>query len=645
MRQPLAVRRTKGASRVPAGGWTDEQFRTENGRQLLIDLFNVQRFATARGVRKMAKLLNRIFKRQFDLLIDRVLERQAMKAPILINPAGDEALWVSALNQVFGEFGLGGQITAELVEGTAQAATGVIDDVMRGVSVNLGGGSFTREQAVRNLDKGYRIGQNITRINETTRDRIRRTIERAIWEQDLTVAETAKVLRERFPQICRNRISTIARTEMGRAADWANIKSIQESQVVTHVSVFGCEAIEPNIPTYGGVPTCNIQNVPVADAGMLDFHINHTGVIVPSKFIDPVLPPDPEPSEGLPTTTQLPTRPPRATTPVRPQPTKVDTPAPPIEPDLPPPVEVDKFNPEIPKFKNTNEARQWTVDNLIEKDFNRQQLVVGDRDELVGWANYGKEEWRIVSERILEFTERFEGVRLPDYIGTKRKNPVFRYKERRNEAAAYDMKNHSLLIPSDFTKRSQLDKTFNGYKLGRLNRTVDAGYVREAQVLDEFADLVQKENYVYKKELRKAVDKFKETGDTYTAEFFEVFGTDVSQKVRDMLQIQATIIHEQGHALHAFHRAEVDSLLASIQGQRGSLQYRTYVTWKRQVSEYGSSDPHEFFAESFVRYMMGDHDRVHPDLLKWFKGKDKRQVYGIENISPILKEQLKREEK
>jgi hypothetical protein len=107
-----------------------------------------------------------------------------------------------------------------------------------------------------------------------------------------TVAETAKVLEERMPKIAAARIRTIARTETMMAWTEGSIASLQQSGVVTHVSVIGCESREegswgrPSFQQfmYRGEGTCNIQDVPIADAHLLNFHPNHTGSVVPSRF-------------------------------------------------------------------------------------------------------------------------------------------------------------------------------------------------------------------------------------------------------------------------------------------------------------------------------------------------------------------------
>ena len=91
-------------------------------------------------------------------------------------------------------------------------------------------------------------------------------------------------LDEALPAFNASRINTIARTETNNAWTRGSVASFQESTTLSHVSVIGCEAREPNSPQYRGESTCNVQDVPVEDAGLLDFHPNHTGTIVPSRF-------------------------------------------------------------------------------------------------------------------------------------------------------------------------------------------------------------------------------------------------------------------------------------------------------------------------------------------------------------------------
>lgn len=81
-----------------------------------------------------------------------------------------------------------------------------------------------------------------------------------------------------------SRLNTLARTEAFHAVDEGLKEAVKISGSLTHMSVVGCRAIEPNIPTYRGTPTCNIEDVPIQDVDMVQFHVNHTGAWFPSRF-------------------------------------------------------------------------------------------------------------------------------------------------------------------------------------------------------------------------------------------------------------------------------------------------------------------------------------------------------------------------
>ena len=81
-----------------------------------------------------------------------------------------------------------------------------------------------------------------------------------------------------------SRLTTFGRTESFIAVDEGIKEAAKISNSLTHMSVVGCRAIEPNIPTYMGTPTCNIENVPIQDVDIVQFHVNHTGAWFPSRF-------------------------------------------------------------------------------------------------------------------------------------------------------------------------------------------------------------------------------------------------------------------------------------------------------------------------------------------------------------------------
>ena len=158
----------------------------------------------------------------------------------------------------------------------------VSDDVYRKIMLLLGI-SPNRVQLLLMSSRAREIAQSLRYVNQTTLDRLTETITTAAV-QGGTMAGVIAYVKERARYIVTGRIPTISRTEVRRVSDVAAVSAYADSKVVSHISVVGCMAIEPNCPTYAGVPTCNIQNVPVKDALKLVFHPNHTGIMVPSAF-------------------------------------------------------------------------------------------------------------------------------------------------------------------------------------------------------------------------------------------------------------------------------------------------------------------------------------------------------------------------
>lgn len=102
----------------------------------------------------------------------------------------------------------------------------------------------------------------------------------------------------------------------------------------------------------------------------------------------------------------------------------------------------------------------------------------------------------------------------------------------------------------------------------------------------------------------------------------------VSQEVKDLLpkmtnwqwnqcnNVQAIMWHESGHRLHLYPLRERDEL--------DSLAMTAYREgWALLVSKYGLSNYKEFFAETFVLYMKGEHNLINPKLLAYLKKADK----------------------
>lgn len=274
--------------RPPKDGWTASEFAT-HGARLMHALDRVAKTVQRKAVPVVARRALALFERQLDETIARAL-RRAQRARALKSGAveiilpQDEGIWMQALNEVFAELG---------IEATAELVPPVQSVLAQGYSrtSDLLAQPGDPEQSLNMTRFARDIAEDIVGINETTRDQFRKVLESAI-QDGLTTTETADRMRDKMGQNFRHRVNTIARTEVNNAYTRGALAAYQESRTLTHVSVIGCESRERerwNSPSYQpfmyrGESTCNIVDVPVHDAHLLNFHPNHTGTLVPSKF-------------------------------------------------------------------------------------------------------------------------------------------------------------------------------------------------------------------------------------------------------------------------------------------------------------------------------------------------------------------------
>lgn len=274
--------------KAPAEGWNGDNFTPDARQKLTIALVTVAQLTRAAQGRKFAAFLQRFFAAQLEAILDEV---PGAKASIRI--VGDEALWQRALSNV-----LGTAADVQLVNGTLPLYQSTAAQGITKTGALLGNGPPPRGIAEAIAKDARDLATQITGINRTTRNRFEREIRGSIANGD-TVTETVRRLRDKMPTIAAARIPTIARTETQRAWDAGTKRAFRLSRTLTHVSVIGCEAREANSPRYRGESTCNIKHVPVADMAKLVFHPNHTGTIVPDKFVPPALAAAPNPREAF----------------------------------------------------------------------------------------------------------------------------------------------------------------------------------------------------------------------------------------------------------------------------------------------------------------------------------------------------------
>lgn len=268
----------------PRGGWRAEEFAV-HGRQIVRTIARVARYSQRRNQGAMAKKIQAALNAQVDALIRLVLGKaaaiQGTKADdpntIRLLFPQSETIWAAAIQQVFQENvdKFAGEVMAPVQGTMAQAMSRV------GVIV----GASWDQSAINAIvsSEAPALARRVVQINSTTRNVLDRVVRNSI-NDGMTVYETAVRIKENLPGLNQFRSLTIARTELNRAWTQGTVRSLQGTNTITHVSVIGCEEREPSSPTFRGVSTCNISNVPIGEADRLEFHINHTGNMIPSNF-------------------------------------------------------------------------------------------------------------------------------------------------------------------------------------------------------------------------------------------------------------------------------------------------------------------------------------------------------------------------
>lgn len=262
--------------------------------QIHRDLIRMRRLLMVEGMRTMTVLFRDFIEETLAEFVARVLARLQARAAgvpdtksdrrptnidVEINfGATNESVWASVLDEVLGE-----QANVRLVTEYLPAAQSIAARAYERTSIVLGE-ELAADSNLSILRRAQTLAREVTQINETTRKTLANRLATGVAE-GATAYEVAQQIKAEIPEIAAKRIPTIVRTEVGRALDEGTKQAIIESSTITHVSVIGCKAREANSPQYNGGSTCNAIDVPVYDVDKLRFHPNHTGAIVPSRFI------------------------------------------------------------------------------------------------------------------------------------------------------------------------------------------------------------------------------------------------------------------------------------------------------------------------------------------------------------------------
>ena len=272
---------------VPEGGWTFENFHGEAKRRVWADMVNIHNAAVLRGSRTLAFDLRKLMTGQIERVLISVVDGIARLYGVSLKREGisdEEAallalaairvtgMWETAIRQEMDHTDL------ETIALFMPVVTSVSANTFGKTNIVLGYKPTPVQVASLNV-RNRALAAKVTNINDTTRELLRKHILKGI-EKGSSVGEVIADIRKNIPSIATNRIPTIDRTELGRAADEGVKHAMLSYGLVTHFSVIGCTKIEPRGPTLLGWPTCNLENVPIEYIDQIEFHPNHTGAIV-----------------------------------------------------------------------------------------------------------------------------------------------------------------------------------------------------------------------------------------------------------------------------------------------------------------------------------------------------------------------------
>lgn len=305
-------------SYIPAGGWNTKSLQGKNGKALVNDLIRFQRQVRARSTARIALMMGKRMRR----IIQKVVAKSKHISTRSLNNGGRR--WVYRNKAVQDEQEAWFATIADVME----TEDGELEDELfleyQATSKELAGGfskllGFSLAGAfIRGLIKVAKtIAKAVLRVNTTTTNQLEMLVSETLQPPQDTAStlqpsdtfqpsdpfqtqptdgvgvapvmdntDVATVLETDGEDLLTSRVGTIARTESSVIVDASASNCYMESGRVLTVQVVGCQAIEPNIPEYEGVPTCNITGVPAEDADKLEFHPNHTGYIVPETFAD-----------------------------------------------------------------------------------------------------------------------------------------------------------------------------------------------------------------------------------------------------------------------------------------------------------------------------------------------------------------------
>jgi hypothetical protein len=279
----------KGVS-PPAGGWTAQTFAA-HGHALITGFVRLSKAVQRKAMPVLAQTAHRMLMKRVNAVRDlamrhEVARRKGYAVAVEVQQAAD--VWRDAIQSVFDERNIDAvvdlipPIQSVMAQGYSKTGS------MLGLNLPNDGSNFI-------VNRTRKYAARFAGMDATTSSQFRDSITAALNTEGVkTPFELSQWVYQRMEGFSRNRALTIGRTESMNAWNEGSVAALQQSETLTHVSVIGCESREQEAlgrPSYQqfmyrGESTCNIEDVPIADADKLNFHPNHTGVVVPSAFRD-----------------------------------------------------------------------------------------------------------------------------------------------------------------------------------------------------------------------------------------------------------------------------------------------------------------------------------------------------------------------
>lgn len=267
--------------------WTSNRFR-EEGALLVLKIAARSKRERIKAQIKVAIAAASFFRWYIKEIVRIARSRPSFRAydPVQINVSAEQTRWHQAVDAVATELPM--EIALQIVPEIHNA----IRVAYRTTAETLG--SVQTEQLEEAaVARATGIATRLSSVNATTKIRIAQVVNEVVSEGG-TAAEVEERIQKDFNTLSKARVKVIARTETANAYNAGTITAFQQVPGLAYIDVIGCESREedkwgdPDYQQYmyRGESTCNISNVPLADAPLLNFHPNHTGVIVPSAFVD-----------------------------------------------------------------------------------------------------------------------------------------------------------------------------------------------------------------------------------------------------------------------------------------------------------------------------------------------------------------------